>query len=93
VIRVYARIEGRVQGVCFRAETRIQAQAHGLVGWVRNTADGAVELEAEGPRESVSALLKWCYGGPPAARVDGLTSREVAITGGQSFEIRYGPLS
>jgi acylphosphatase len=38
---------GRVHGVCFRASTQQRARALGLIGWVRNTADGAVELEAQ----------------------------------------------
>lgn len=42
------------------------------MGWVRNLADGGVELCAEGPRADVEALLEWCRRGPPAARVDAL---------------------
>ena len=47
---------GRVQGVGFRATARDHAQALGLVGWVRNEADGTVRLGAQGPSEAVDRL-------------------------------------
>ena len=46
--RVSAAVYGRVQGVGFRWFVRDRAEALGLVGWVRNRADGAVEVVAEG---------------------------------------------
>ena len=48
---------GRVQGVGFRAAAKNLASNHGVTGWVRNEADGAVRLVAEGPDEVVSAFL------------------------------------
>ncbi len=63
-------VEGRVQGVWFRACTRSAALELGLVGWVRNRADGRVEIVAEGPRGALESLLAWCYEGSPMAVVD-----------------------
>jgi acylphosphatase len=65
-------ITGLVQGVYYRASAREQAQRLGLTGWVRNTRDDAVLLEAQGPPERLDALVAWCRTGPPAARVDGV---------------------
>jgi acylphosphatase len=68
--RLSLRIRGRVQGVGYRAATRKQARALGLRGWVRNEQDGSVTVVAEGPREALQALRRWCDEGPPFARVD-----------------------
>jgi acylphosphatase len=67
--RVHLKIEGRVQGVYFRASTVAQAQRLGLTGWVMNSYDGAVEIVAEGGRASLEQLEYWCHHGPPGAQV------------------------
>ncbi len=67
--RVHCIIQGRVQGVAFRAATQSQAQRLGLTGWVRNCVDGTVELVAAGEQTDVQILVDWCQHGPPAARV------------------------
>jgi acylphosphatase len=49
---------GHVQGVGFRATAAAIASRHPLVrGWVRNLADGRVELLADGPDEAIEAYL------------------------------------
>jgi acylphosphatase len=68
--RVELRVIGRVQGVFYRASTRTEAKRLGLRGWVRNEADGSVRLVAEGSREALDALVRWCHQGPAGARVD-----------------------
>jgi acylphosphatase len=70
--RVHLFVRGVVQGVSFRAYTADEARRLGVKGWVRNVPDGRVELEAEGERRSLEALVRWCEVGPPAARVDGV---------------------
>jgi acylphosphatase len=62
-------VRGRVQGVFFRAATAQEARGLGLNGWVRNRADGAVEIRAEGARRNLEMLVVWANQGPPAARV------------------------
>lgn len=66
---VHLFIEGWVQGVFFRYYTREKAKELGVTGWVRNLPDGKVEVVAEGEEEAVDSLVKWCYQGPPSARV------------------------
>jgi acylphosphatase len=68
-VRVHLKIEGRVQGVYFRASTVAQAQRLGVTGWVRNCPDGSVEVVAEGAQESIERLIEWCRRGPEGARV------------------------
>ena len=80
---------GRVQGVAFRAFTVDEARDHGLTGWVRNRADGTVELEAQGDDARVAALLAWCAHGPPAARVSDVAVEELAVVAGEhGFALR-----
>jgi acylphosphatase len=88
--RLHARIEGRVQGVFFRASTQRRARALGLRGWVRNLADGAVELVAEGGREDCEALLEYCREGPAAAQVTSVESAWQTATGEyRDFAVRH----
>jgi acylphosphatase len=68
--RARVLIEGRVQGVFFRASTRDEARARGLTGWARNLPDGRVEALFEGDKRLVEDMLKWCQKGPPYAYVD-----------------------
>jgi acylphosphatase len=66
---IKVQVEGKVQGVYFRASTAKKATALGLVGWVRNLDDGRVELLAQGAPEVLEQLLTWCQKGPVLARV------------------------
>ena len=66
---VHVRIEGRVQGVGYRAWTEAVAAELALTGWVRNRRDGAVEAVFQGPSQTVEDMLARCREGPPAARV------------------------
>lgn len=63
-------VNGRVQGVFFRAETRDRASSLGLAGWVRNNRDGTVEAAFEGDRERVESMVEWCRRGPALAEVE-----------------------
>lgn len=76
-VRVRAVVSGRVQGVWYRESCRREAVALGVTGEVRNTASGAVEIEAQGTRAAVDALLRWAQAGPPAARVTHLTVEDL----------------
>lgn len=87
--RIRAIVSGRVQGVSFRASTAAKARQLGLAGWVKNLADGRVELEAEGSPDQVAALVTWCHHGPPSARVDQVAVEELAPRGEAEFEVRY----
>ncbi len=65
-------ISGRVQGVFFRDWTVRTASELNLDGWVRNRSEGTVEALIVGPEDDVDKLVKACYVGPPAAKVDNI---------------------
>jgi acylphosphatase len=90
IVRLEARITGRVQGVYYRATTEREARARGVTGWVRNCRDGAVELLAEGPRSACTGLLDFCRTGPPGARVDDIQTVWSEATGEfRTFATRF----
>jgi acylphosphatase len=76
-------VSGKVQGVCFRAATREEAQRLGLRGHARNLADGRVEVVATGADEAIEVLAQWLRHGPPMARVADV-ERSVAEDGSTS---------
>jgi len=90
LLRRHVYIEGRVQGVFFRANTLDRAESLGLTGWVRNLPDGRVEAVFEGEESKIKEMIAWCHQGPPAAVV-----RKVDVTAEdylgteKDFIIRY----
>lgn len=68
-VRALILVSGRVQGVGYRAFAHRVATQRGLVGGVRNLDDGRVELDIEGDRAVIEALIGELKVGPPAARV------------------------
>lgn len=77
------RVRGRVQGVGFRFFAERAASREGLHGWVRNAADGTVEVQAEGEAESMARFEAQLSAGPPGARVDGVDV-ETSIPSGRA---------
>lgn len=67
--RLHAVIQGRVQGVGFRAYVQHKAGDIGLTGWVRNRWDGSVEVLAEGDRAKLDKLVIVLKRGPGSAMV------------------------
>ncbi len=69
MIRAHLLIQGRVQGVGFRANARRRANRLNVRGWIRNLRNGDVELLVEGPEVEVDRLIVWCHRGPTSAYV------------------------
>ena len=81
-------VRGRVQGVGFRWFVEREAHMLGVCGWVRNNADGSVEVLAMGTREQLSGLRSRLQQGPRAARVDAVEEKNAQpVTGLKSFRI------
>ena len=72
-------IAGRVQGVGFRYFTERIAAQHGIQGWVRNTPDGRVEIQAEGDADAMHQFESLVSTGPPGARVDQVDITDIAV--------------
>ena len=82
------RVRGRVQGVGFRYACERQALALGVVGWVRNRADGSVEALLIGPPAAVEAVVTRCHDGPPKAQVTSVERTAETDDGSTGFEQR-----
>lgn len=80
---------GRVQGVGFRYAARQTACGFAVTGWVRNLADGRVQLVVEGDLSEVEAFLAELAArmGPNIRHAD--VRRESATGEFAAFEIRF----
>jgi len=83
-------ITGVVQGVGFRWFVVRTAEQLGITGWVRNRYDGTVEIEAEGTRGAVEALIKEVRTGPRTAFVSGVHVNWLEYTGKyKGFNVKF----
>ena len=81
-------VRGRVQGVGFRWFVEREAHILGIAGWVRNHANGSVEIMAQGSRDQISGLRSRLREGPRAASVDAVEESEAQPAAGvSSFRI------
>jgi acylphosphatase len=81
LVRVRVFAGGRVQGVAYRFFAEKYAARLGITGWVRNLADGRVEVLAEGPAEEIKTFLERLKEGPSLARIDSFEVRREPSTG------------
>ena len=88
--KLHIKVNGHVQGVFFRATTQEKALELDLKGWVKNTSDSGVEIEAEGEEEVLLKFLEWVKEGPDSAKVEGCDYEWGEASGGfEDFEIKY----
>jgi acylphosphatase len=82
--------EGRVQGVGFRYTARRVAAGFEVAGYVRNMADGRVELVASGEAEEVDGFLEAVRESELAGHIAGEIAADVVKPAGlRGFEIRF----
>jgi len=72
-------VEGRVQGVYYRASAARRAHELGIRGHARNLADGRVEVLACGESEAVQAFVSWLWIGSSASRVTAVATSDAAV--------------
>ncbi len=85
--RIHVLVSGKVQGVFFRVNTAKKAKEEKLVGWVRNTDDGRVEIVAEGERGSLGRFIQFLNKGPTAAEVKEVLIEEKEPKGEKGFKV------
>jgi len=87
-IAVRLSIQGRVQGVGFRAWAAHQARRRGLRGWVRNCRDGSVEMLIVGEAADIESMIDACRLGPALAQVSAVLREPSSDDGATEFEQR-----
>jgi acylphosphatase len=82
--------EGHVQGVGFRFTVRHVAKGFNVTGWVRNLADGRVELQVNGEENEVRAFLDGVAKGELHSLIHRQTENKLGkpVTA-RGFEIRH----
>ncbi|XP_015712234.1 acylphosphatase-2 [Coturnix japonica] len=84
---------GRVQGVCFRMYTEAEAKKLGVVGWVKNTSQGTVTGQVQGPEDKVNTMKSWLSKvGSPSSRIDRTdfsNEKEISKLDFSGFSTRY----
>ena len=82
-------IDGRVQGVFYRAFTREIAHRLCLYGWAKNLGDGRVEAVFEGEKRAIEEAIRECNAGPPGARVTNIDIQWEPYSGNETgFSVR-----
>lgn len=81
------KISGKVQGVSFRAVTKVVADQMGVRGMIRNEADGSVYIEAEGDDTLLEVFTDWCNEGTDRAKVEHVEVIPGELKNYQNFEI------
>jgi acylphosphatase len=80
-------VEGRVQGVGFRAYVEREAKTRSLKGWVRNRSDGSVEAVFCGEEEDVQSMIVACHRGPRMSLVRNVKSEQHPPGDLRGFEV------
>ncbi len=88
VKHVSISVNGKVQGVFFRASTKEKANAIGIAGFVRNEFDGSVYIEAEGNETQLNEFISWCNQGPRLANIESCLVKEGNVVGFTEFVIQ-----
>ena len=76
----YQLVDARIAAHAPLSLSAAEAAARlGIRGWVRNTADGAVEALAIGTELAIESFVAWCHQGPPKAKVTRVTVSDAPL--------------
>lgn len=83
------RVYGKVQGVFFRKYTVLAAEKNGINGFVTNSEDGSVYIEASANKSAIEKFIAWCHQGSPFSKVEKVVVNELQQTEYAGFVVRY----
>ncbi|MBM4764450.1 acylphosphatase [Bacillus sp. B15-48] len=90
MLQLHIIVTGRVQGVGYRYFTQMKAIQYGITGWVKNRADGSVEMMTSGTKEKLSQFVEDIRRGNPFSIVENVEINETENKERyQSFTIKY----
>lgn len=87
IIRKHYVFYGAVQGVGFRYRALHAARSFGVSGWVRNSADATVEMEAQGTLQSIEDMILFIEKGT-YVRIENMQEKEIPVKNSRGFEIK-----
>lgn len=81
-------VQGKVQGVSYRASAKQMADLLSIKGFVCNMSNGDVYAEIEGDDGLLTKFIQWCHHGPTNSVVKYVSVQEGDIKQFVSFEIQ-----
>ena len=81
-------IKGKVQGVFYRAGAKEIAKNIGITGWIKNVANGDVEVLVTGTTAQIMEFINWCWQGPGKAMVTDIGITEEPEEGFSDFVVK-----
>ena len=80
-------VHGKVQGVFYRGSAKRRAKELGVTGWVKNLADGTVEVFACAEPQRLQRFYAWLQQGPPASQVAHVSCEDAPYHEYDRFEV------
>ncbi len=74
MVEIHCVVSGQVQNVAYRAYVQDSATELGLCGFVRNLADGTVEVVAQGPQDVLKDFVEYLHEGSLRAKVESVAA-------------------
>ncbi|MCP4295574.1 MAG: acylphosphatase [Proteobacteria bacterium] len=82
-------VQGRVQGVFYRASTLNKAVYLDLLGTVTNLNNGSVKIICQGDIQQINKMIEWCWTGPPGSTVSNVIVTDQGVSQLTDFRILY----